>query len=617
MSFAQPTDLASWEFVYLPASPDSALPQEPPPEIAGWRSMGEWSAADFTPDLEYWVRTRLPDDLVAPSSFIVSGRSPAFACFVADDLVQVHERSPDRGEGPPDEWYVVPLPADFRGRMLYLWRPFQMPELNIFEAIVVPTDGDGSGANAIATQVTLAQRSRLRGDLGYLGLGAVALFVGILAFALAARGARRRDAAILLFGAMSVVFGLRFLGRTGSIRSLSDWSDLEWQRVSAVLAYINSAVTWGFFRHYFGPGWKSFLSWFAWAFVVFGLVAVPLVFIHPDPQLLGPANNVLVIVGLLALVASVLRSESRHTVETRIWVAGGSAAALFVILENLRGLGMAGLLPFSIEWLGLLILYGTLGVLTARQLMSRERRLTSIDIELDTARRIQTGILPQHMPQITGLTVAARYVPMSEVAGDFYDFAEVQGGGLGVLVADVSGHGVPAALIASMVKVASAAESDHAHEPARVLTGMNRVLAGQLEDQFVTAGYAYVDPAGGKLRYSGAGHPPLMLLSADGGDITELTRNGLMLGPFPGVEYEHAVKELRSGDRILMYTDGIVEAANGSDEQFGAARLREVLIGSQALDAEGVADALLEKVSTWAGQAIDDDVTVVVIDVDR
>ena len=74
MSFAQPTDLASWEFVYLPASPDSALPQEPPPEIAGWRSMGEWSAADFTPDLEYWVRTRLPDDLVAPSSFIVSGR---------------------------------------------------------------------------------------------------------------------------------------------------------------------------------------------------------------------------------------------------------------------------------------------------------------------------------------------------------------------------------------------------------------------------------------------------------------------------------------------------------------------------------------------------------------
>jgi serine phosphatase RsbU (regulator of sigma subunit) len=375
-------------------------------------------------------------------------------------------------------------------------------------------------------------------------------------------------------------------------------------------------VTWGFFRQYFGPGWKSFLRWSAWAFVIFGVVAVPLVFIQPDPYLLGRTNNVLVIAGLLALVASVLRSESKNTVETRIWVVGGSGAALFVILDNLRSLGVVGLFPYSVEWLGLLILYGTLGVLTARQLLNRERRLTAIDIELDTARRIQTGILPQRMPQVEGLTVAARYVPMSEVAGDFYDFVEVEGGGLGVLVADVSGHGVPAALIASMVKVASAAESNHAREPARVLTNMNRVLAGQLEDQFVTAGYAFVDPGAGELRYSGAGHPPLMLCSADSGGISELTRNGLMLGPFPGVEYEHVVKELRSGDRILMYTDGIVEAANSSDEQFGAARLREVLAASQGLNTEAMADALMEKVSMWAGRAIDDDATVVVIDVD-
>ena len=106
-----------------------------------------------------------------------------------------------------------------------------------------------------------------------------------------------------------------------------------------------------------------------------------------------------------------------------------------------------------------------------------------------------------------------------------------------------------------------------------------------------------------------------MLLSAADGGITELAKNGLMLGPFSGVEYEHAVNELRSGDRILMYTDGIVEAANSSDEQFGASRLRQMLAGSQGLDAEGLADALLDKVRAWAGQAIDDDVTVVVIDV--
>lgn len=612
---AQTTDSVSWEFIYLPASPDRGLPEAPPPEDAGWRSMDEWSAADFTPDLEYWVRTRLPDDLVLRSSFIVSGRSPAFACFVADELVQVHERSPAQGETPPDEWYVVSLPAESRGQRLYLWRPFQVPELNIFEAMIMQAEDGSSGANAIANQVAQAHLRGLRGDLGYLGLAAISLFIGILAFARAARGGERRDTVVLLFATMSVIFGLRYLGRTGSIRSMSGWSDLEWQRVTAALAYANSAVTWCFFRQYFGPGWRSFLHLFAWAFIVFGSIAIPLVFIHPDPDLLGPTNNVLVIVGLLALVASVLRSESRHTVETRIWVVGGSAAAFFVILDNLRDLRVVALFQYSVEWLGLLILYGTLGVLTARQLLNRERRLTAIDIELDTARRIQTGILPQRMPRVEGLTVAARYVPMSEVAGDFYDFAEVEGGGLGVLVADVSGHGVPAALIASMVKVASASESNHAREPARVLTNMNRILAGQLEDQFVTAGYAFVDPVGGELRYSGAGHPPLMVLSADDGGIAELSRNGLMLGPFPGAEYEHVARALRPGDRILMYTDGIIEAVNSADEQFGAVRLREVLAASQGLNTEGVADTLMEKVGAWAGQAIDDDVTVVVIDV--
>ena len=153
MAMAQTTDVGPWEFVYLPASPAPALPQAPPPDDVGWRSMDEWNSADFTPDLEYWVRTRLPGDLAVRSVFIVSGRSPAFAYFVGSVPVQIHERNPSQGEGPPDEWYVVRLPEESRGQMLYLWRPFQVPELNIFEAIIAPADDGGSGANAIATQV--------------------------------------------------------------------------------------------------------------------------------------------------------------------------------------------------------------------------------------------------------------------------------------------------------------------------------------------------------------------------------------------------------------------------------------------------------------------------------
>ena len=113
--------------------------------------------------------------------------------------------------------------------------------------------------------------------------------------------------------------------------------------------------------------------------------------------------------------------------------------------------------------------------------------------ELEIARQIQASILPDHMPRVTGLQIAVRYLPMTEVAGDFYDFLLVDDRRLGILIADVSGHGVPAALVASMVKIAIAAQAPHADDPAKVMNGLNSILAGKLHGQFVTAAYLYLD----------------------------------------------------------------------------------------------------------------------------
>ena len=118
-------------------------------------------------------------------------------------------------------------------------------------------------------------------------------------------------------------------------------------------------------------------------------------------------------------------------------------------------------------------------------------------------------LLPEKNLSVAGLTAASRYIPASSVAGDFYDFLQ-KDDGLGVLIADVSGHGVPAALSASMVKVAIRAQRDWADDPARVLSGLNSILCGNLQGQFVTAGYLYLDPRRGALTYAGAGHPPLL-----------------------------------------------------------------------------------------------------------
>ena len=164
------------------------------------------------------------------------------------------------------------------------------------------------------------------------------------------------------------------------------------------------------------------------------------------------------------------------------------------------------------------------------------RQLLFINSELEMAREIQLSILPQEIPRIKGLEITARYLPMSSVAGDFYDFILVDEKHLGILVADVSGHGLAAALIASMLQVALAAQSSHASDPGRVLAGLNQSLCGKFKHHFVTAVYVFMDLEKKSVSYAGAGHPPLLLWRASTGSASEVVQNGLLLGTIPRIK---------------------------------------------------------------------------------
>ena len=185
-------------------------------------------------------------------------------------------------------------------------------------------------------------------------------------------------------------------------------------------------------------------------------------------------------------------------------------------------------------------------------MLADAQRLIAIDRELDIARQIQSSILPQAMPRVSGLTIATRYRPMTAVAGDFYDFLEMDAHRIGILVADVSGHGVPAALIASMVKVAFVAQREHADSPAAVLAGMNETLCGRLAGQYVTAAYLFVDIRAGVIRYGAAGHPPMLRLTHQEGRVDEVAQNGLLLGFIGDAGYNALEQPLRDHDRFLM-----------------------------------------------------------------
>jgi sigma-B regulation protein RsbU (phosphoserine phosphatase) len=246
------------------------------------------------------------------------------------------------------------------------------------------------------------------------------------------------------------------------------------------------------------------------------------------------------------------------------------------------------------------------------------RQLLNINNELEMAREIQLSILPHEIPKIRDLEIAARYAPMSSVAGDFYDFIIVDEKHVGILIADVSGHGLPAALIASMLKVALAAQSPHAFDPARVLAGLNQSLCGKFKHHFVTAAYVFVDMEKKSMSYAGAGHPPLLLWHSSTGSVSEVLQNGLLLGLFPEASYSVAEVPVEPGDKAVLYTDGILETKSPSEQEFGVDLFKGFLASSHELAADAFADSMLDELSGWSehpkGQGQEDDITLLVID---
>jgi sigma-B regulation protein RsbU (phosphoserine phosphatase) len=244
------------------------------------------------------------------------------------------------------------------------------------------------------------------------------------------------------------------------------------------------------------------------------------------------------------------------------------------------------------------------------------QQLVSINRELEMARQIQLSILPRGTPTIKGLEIAARYIPMGSVAGDFYDFIIVDEVHVGILIADVTGHGLPAALIASMLQVSLAAQIAHASEPAQVLAGLNHALCGKFAQHFVTAAYLFVDMEKESMSYASAGHPPLLLWQRSNRSALEVCDNGLLLGHSPEATYPVVQMPVEPGDRAVLYTDGIIEATNLSGEEFGEDRFKRLLDINCSLGANEFSDALLDELSRWSGQGQcqKDDITLLMVD---
>jgi len=478
-----------------------------------------------------------------------------------------------------------------------------------------------AGAAVLAQVAHTLTRSELRREFASIAIGVGLVFAGLIGTSLFLLRSRTRERTLIYFGIFSVLYGIRLLSQQTIVRALwglprSQWDLFAWLITCTILLPLSLFI--------YELADIRFRNVLRWMLAIQGTLAVvgtagPIVGVPPTR--LAPLNSIVVLgsvaVALIYLVWNRTRPSALPlTHETRVLLAGFAAWFLLVIHVNLHDLG---LLPGdSIESIGFLIFVGALAYVSARRIFAAEEHLLAINKELDIARQIQSSTLPRAVPELPNLQIAARYAPMSAVAGDFYDFLPVDEHRIGILVADVTGHGVPAALIASMLKVAFASQADSAADPARVLAGLNRSLCGKFEDHFVTAAYVFADTERNVLSYAGAGHPPLMLASGYSGAVRQIEENGLMLGLFPEAEYSSTEIPLDSGDRCLIYTDGVFEAMNAAQEEFGKPRLEQFLKTHSDLSAVAITKQLLEEVARWAGhtggRSQDDDITVLVID---
>ena len=243
----------------------------------------------------------------------------------------------------------------------------------------------------------------------------------------------------------------------------------------------------------------------------------------------------------------------------------------------------------------------------------RRRREAAEQREIAEARQIQRRLLPQHVPQIDGWEFAASWKPASGVGGDCFDVLPFPTSAVAISIADVVGKGIPAALLMSNLQAAVRAFASETLAPEALCARVNRVLCGNIADgHFISFFYCVLTPGTGRVTYSNAGHCQPLLIRGDG-RFERLDAGGPVLGVIPEAPYEPGSVALEKGDRLVLYTDGITEARDEEDEEFGEARLVEAALAHRHAQAKPMQEALADAVATFTGGVLQDDATLLVL----
>ena len=246
-----------------------------------------------------------------------------------------------------------------------------------------------------------------------------------------------------------------------------------------------------------------------------------------------------------------------------------------------------------------------------REALASRDKLITLQNELNVANKMQQSILPTRFPKDINYEIWANMEPARDVGGDFYDFFKLEDGRVGIAIADVSDKGVPAALFMMSSRTLLKGTAIGLEEPSKVMEDVNNLLHEDNEaGLFVTVIYAVYSPKEGVLTYANGGHNPPLIVHSDGSSTLLPYIGGVALGIAPGLSYPQSTINLSPGDTLVLYTDGVTEAMNADQEEFGMHRFQDVFKGAPPKDSQEANRAIFEAVHAFAGDTVQsDDIT--------
>lgn len=263
----------------------------------------------------------------------------------------------------------------------------------------------------------------------------------------------------------------------------------------------------------------------------------------------------------------------------------------------------------------LLLLASQVAIIAEKAMLHEELvKKKRLEAQLEVARDVQLSLLPPRDPQLPNFDISAYNFPTEEVSGDYYDFVKIHDDQIGLVIADVSGKGVPAALLMTFLRASLRAAIHIGYAPNVTMSKINALLGESIENsQYITAFYGVLDATNRTIAYANAGHNPPLLMDADG-SARFIERGEVPLGMFHGSRYYEHFLPIESGQILVLYTDGVTEANDEDEEEYGRVRLEQTIREGRDLPARELIAHIYADVLRWTGgRGSNDDITFVII----